>query len=160
MLKTNSSCAPDLPFLARRRAVVVGDLTPCPGGMAAFVLWGSLPRRRLGGELVVQRADQGWRWCGGFEGLPGPGDETVMVRILARRASMDMIREAMWAEAISSAGLSPRNIPLWAELVRRHLPEDMMRFFFGVRGLNASSAARIFGVTRQTMARYLGPRHD
>lgn len=79
-----------------------------------------------------------------------------MARILARRASMDLIRQAMWAEAISFVGLAPRDIPTWAGLVRRHLPEDLLRLFFGARGLNASSAARIFGVTRQTMSRHLG----
>lgn len=79
-----------------------------------------------------------------------------MVQLLARRARAEEIRQAMWAEAISSAGLDLRDIPAWSALVRRHLPEDLMRLFFGARGLNASSAARIFGVTRQTVTRHLG----
>ena len=87
--------------------------------------------------------------------MPGPGEADVTVRVLARRADAASIRHAMWGEAISGLGLRSRDIRAWAELVRRHLPQDLMRQFFGSRGLNASRAARLFGVTRQTMSLHL-----
>jgi hypothetical protein len=122
----------------------IRDLAPIAEGMSAFVLWRSLPRQPQKAQLIVLRSGAGYFWCGGFSGMPSPGEAFVTVRILARRADAASIRQAMWGEAISGLGLRSRDIRVWAELVRRHLPQDLMR-----------QSARVFGVTRQTMSLHL-----
>lgn len=155
----NTLSAASLYLPARLGTVRAADLAPWPEGIAAFVLWRSLPRRALGGQLIVQRVNNAWLWCGGFAGMPLRSEGHIPVLILARRTGQEAIRYAMWKEAISPEGLQSKDIALWLDLVRRLLPDDLMRELLGARGLNASSAARLFGVTRQTMARYMQNHH-
>lgn len=110
--------------------------------------------------MIVYRASNIWLWCGGFAGMPRRAEGRIPVEVLARRAGREAIRYAMWQEALSPEGLRSKDIALWSDLVRRHLPDDLMRVFFGARGLNATSGARFLCITRQTMARHMRANHD
>jgi len=142
--------------LSTPRLVASARLVPLPEAVRAYALWRAVPRSSHSGMLiVVPGSDRQLSWCGGFAGLPQIKVERVSVRIVSFRTPAHVIRHFMWLAALSARGLRNADLALWAQQARHHLPDDLLNDFFGRHGIGPSSVARIFGVTRQTVAKYL-----
>ncbi|WP_417264571.1 hypothetical protein, partial [Celeribacter sp.] len=63
----------------------------------------------------------------------------------------------IWREAVSVDGV--RDYADWYSKLQMLLPEEQKVKIFGPRGLTKSSAARVAGITRQTMHNALRCRH-
>lgn len=148
-----------LPYAAR--TISTEHLNPFPEAVNAYTLWRSVPRAVPQEILIVAKnPDRQYLWCGGFGGLPQTPVKRVAVRFVPRGTPGDVIRELMWHEAISTSGVRNADMVLWTQMVRHHLPDDLLRKLFGTREIGPSGVARAFGVTRQTAAKYLHATHD
>ena len=156
-----ASHSPPLLLLSTPRIISTERLTPFPEAVNAYMLWRSIPRAVQPEPLIAAKdPDRQFLWCGGFGGLPQTPVKRVAVRFVPRGTPGDVIRELMWHEAISTSGVRNADMVHWIQMIRHHLPDDLLRRLFGTREIGPSGVARAFGVTRQTAAKYLHATHD
>ena len=135
------------------RSVDRAVLRPFSGALVADAFWRAFPRLDDPKPIAVLRGqDRRLYWFGGFSGLRERG--AVSAHILRAGWTEDWVRRAMWHEAICAHGVASEETSRWCAAIRREVPEDIRAWLFP-RGLTQVAVAGMFGVTRQTAAKYM-----